>query len=153
MSNIEGISISKTEKDVYYFNYKSLPNQTFEKMKGEEEIGIYSFFETEQNIDAIAGFAYLIHNADSSKGTATITFQGIINFDEETVQVIKHTEPFGSDEIQIVLDETQDFSNARYPIQGKEDISAVKQRLDDLTKEWNIKWESNQILNNELKEV
>ena len=48
---------------------------------------------------------------------------------------------------------TQDFSNARYPIQGKEDISAVKQRLDDLTKEWNIKWESNQILNNELKEV
>ena len=49
------------------------------------------------------------------------------------------------------LQGVEDFTSNE--IQGWEDIYEVKRRLDLFTDEWNIDWETDQILDNELNEV
>jgi len=168
MKGIKEFNFNKTDNDIYYFNYLSKANQVFEKTvcqecesqpltpieEGDEcpscrmefiphDIGTYDFFDTGQNDDAIAGFAFGFHNINGQKGV--ISIQGIIDFDNETVQVVRYinNEP--------ILQGVEDFN--KYEIQGWEDMDKVKQRLDLFTDEWRIDWELNQILDNELNEV
>ncbi len=48
--------------------------------------GTYDFFDTGQNDDAVAGFAFDFHNINGQR--AVISIQGIIDFDNETIQVL-----------------------------------------------------------------
>ena len=168
MKAIKWFEFVKTDRDVYYFNYLSKANQIYEITVCEEcesqpltpieegedcpscgtefipyDKGTYDFFDTGQNDDAVAGFAFGLHNINLQR--AVISIQGIIDFDNETIQVVKYTN--GEPTLQGVKDFTS------YEIQGWEDIDEVKQRLDLFTDEWSIDWEINQILDNELNEV
>jgi len=168
MKAIKGFEFVKTDREVYYFNYLSKANQIYEitvcqecesqiltpieegedcPSCGEEYLpydkGTYDFFDTGQNDDAVAGFAFDFHNINGQR--AVISIQGIIDFDNETVQMVryKNGEP--------ALQGVEDFTSNE--IQGWVEILEVKQRLDLFTDEWNIDWEINQILDNELEEV
>ena len=81
--------------------------------------GTYDFFDTGQNDDAVAGFAFgFIILMDRG----LFFDSGIIDFDNETIQVVRYNN--GEPPLQGV----QDFTS--YEIQGWEDSDEVKQRLD-----------------------
>ena len=87
--------------------------------------GTYDFFDTGQNDDAVAGFAFDFHNINGQR--AVISIQGIIDFDNETIQCVR-------------------YNNGEPPLQGVQDFTSmkfkggwifeVKQRLDLFTDEW-----------------
>ena len=181
---VKNFKIEKTSDEVFYFNYKSLPGQIVEKggqcdacyenildyvseLPEEEskcpncgeKLYFHSkcaneFFETDEDDDAIAGFAYETHNEQTLDGknvtgvTATITFQGIINFDKETVQIVSY-----DDDGNGVLGEEKPLSDFGISEFGWASMDDAKTRLDLFTDEWGIQWEKSDILDNELEEV
>lgn len=173
-------NFAKSEENIFYFNYKSKPDQIIEKggfcdscyenisdyasvlpEEGEEcpncgenlcyhSNSAKEFFDTDQDDDSIAGFAYSIHNVkhqvDGINDTGTITIQGVINFDKKTVRKFEYDKKGNG-----VLSEEKPFSD--FGIRRWMDMSEVKVRLDLFTQEWNIMWEISEILDNSLKEV
>lgn len=124
------------------FNYKSEPNQNFEKegencadhqdymcteedCSGEMELlDIHDFFATGQADDTIAGhFLELDHN------TGVITIQG-----------------------ELSPEEIEDISSEAYYGSTPEGYE-VKQRLDVFTDEWSIQWEECDLFDEEGEEL
>jgi hypothetical protein len=166
-----GLNFVKTDEEVFYFNYKSMPDQVIELdcicgscdedvsdsnlAEGdicpycEEEIvytsrEAWEFFETDQPDDEIAGYLYNTHNRTGNK--ATITIQGIINFDTDTARIVEYDKT-GTGRL---LEEksTKDVGLSPFV-----DIDEVKTRLDLFTQTWGVKWEASQLMDNELNEV
>ena len=146
-----GLNFVKTDEELFYFNYKSMPDQVIELdcicgslisdsnlVKGdicpycEEEIvytsrEAWEFFETDQPDDEIAGYLYNTHNRTGNK--ATITIQGIINFDTDTARIVEYDKT-GTGRL---LEEksTKDVGLSHFV-----DIDEVKTRLDLFTQAW-----------------
>lgn len=170
IGKIEGLNFVKTDQEVFYFNYKSLPDQVIEldMICGycDEDISDYNldegdecpscgevieytsreaweFFETDQADDEIAGYLFDTHNCTGNK--ATITIQGIINFDNDTARVVEYDKTG----MGRLLEEksTEDVGLSSFV-----GINEVKMRLNLFTQTWNIKWETSQLMDNELNE-
>ena len=152
---IKKFKILKTDDDLFYFNYISMPDQILEKWVDEySSEDACDFFETDEEEDAIAGFAYSTHNENEkvideksiSVTTGTITIQGIINFDEETLQIVSYNEG------DAVLGEKEPISDYGISEFGSVYIDDAKTRLSLFTEEWGISWEISEIYDNELEE-
>ena len=152
---IKKFKILKTDDDLFYFNYISMPDQILEKWVDEySSEDACDFFETDEEEAAIAGFAYSTHNENEkvideksiSVTTGTITIQGIINFDEETLQIVSYNEG------DAVLGKKEPISDYGISEFGSVYIDDAKTRLSLFTEEWGISWETSEIYDNELEE-
>lgn len=173
MTQIEEFIFERSDEDIYYFNYKSAPNQIIELDRicssceedisnnsldeGQEcpeceeeiyytSIEAYEFFETDLEDDEIAGFAYQTHNHNRAECKATITLQGIVNFDTKVARIVE----YDNDGIGRL---SKEKSLEDVGIYGNTTISEVKRRLDLFTSEWGIDWEIDDLFDNELNKV
>tara|TARA_Y100000748_G_scaffold277616_1_gene254708 strand:- start:146 stop:697 length:552 start_codon:yes stop_codon:yes gene_type:complete len=177
-TGIDNFKIEKTEEEVYYFFYKSQPNQIIEisgicddcnecvydyvkKLDGLEKCPnckselwtsskcAFEFFETDEDDDAIAGFAYRDFSEselDHYK-VGTMTIQGLINVDKEIVRVVEYD---NDDKGTLGLEEPFENYGIKY---FSKDIYDALPRISLFTDEWRIHWEQSIIYNNKLEKI
>ena len=135
-----GLNFVKTDEEVFYFNYKSMPDQVIEFDAREA----WEFFETDESDDQITGYLYNTHNRTGNK--ATITIQGIINFDTDTARIVEYDKTGTGRLLEEKSTKDVDLSHFVF-------IDEVKTRLDLFTQTWGVNWEVSQLMDNELNEV